>query len=246
MPFKECVSSVRTALDQPSAIVVSFAVLVLIHVIAARHPPELFRDRVGPLLHEFWSPPAGRGYPERPIVYRVARIRTPTGSVMVSDDVHADYESAIRHAIMQRTEFTEYAAYRRTNTYGLWFGSIRVRGWDVYRVRRDLSPVSISLSELMPTDPIIRLFAAHPQLPGKLPLRVVPLPGAFGDLLGLIFLATCFIGVKSVLFRMCSAVWSRWRAVPHGHCQNCGYDLTGLPAPVCPECGGRMNSVSHP
>lgn len=32
----------------------------------------------------------------------------------------------------------------------------------------------------------------------------------------------------------------------NGKCWNaCGYDLAGLPAPVCPECGTGMNSSSH-
>ncbi len=29
----------------------------------------------------------------------------------------------------------------------------------------------------------------------------------------------------------------RGRASPPGHCQRCGYDLTGLTEPRCPECG---------
>jgi hypothetical protein len=32
-------------------------------------------------------------------------------------------------------------------------------------------------------------------------------------------------------------LWYRDRPPPKGHCQNCGYDLTGNVSGVCPECG---------
>lgn len=32
--------------------------------------------------------------------------------------------------------------------------------------------------------------------------------------------------------------WRRSRRPLPGHCRNCGYDLAGVVAPVCPECGG--------
>ena len=38
-------------------------------------------------------------------------------------------------------------------------------------------------------------------------------------------------------------VWKRpRRAFPPGHCQRCGYDLTGLAEPRCPECGTIFDS----
>jgi uncharacterized membrane-anchored protein len=34
------------------------------------------------------------------------------------------------------------------------------------------------------------------------------------------------------------AVWyHKWRQPQAGHCQNCGYNLTGNVSGVCPECG---------
>lgn len=34
-----------------------------------------------------------------------------------------------------------------------------------------------------------------------------------------------------------AALWRRDRRFPAGHCQSCGYDLTGNKSGVCPECG---------
>ena len=34
-------------------------------------------------------------------------------------------------------------------------------------------------------------------------------------------------------------LWYRDRRPPKGHCQRCGYDLTGNVTGVCPECGSR-------
>ncbi len=32
----------------------------------------------------------------------------------------------------------------------------------------------------------------------------------------------------------------RWRRRKHGLCIHCGYNLTGLTEPRCPECGERI------
>ena len=34
--------------------------------------------------------------------------------------------------------------------------------------------------------------------------------------------------------------WHDYRRIRPGHCQKCGYDLTGNVSGVCPECGGRI------
>ena len=36
--------------------------------------------------------------------------------------------------------------------------------------------------------------------------------------------------------------WRHRRRFPKGHCQTCGYDLTGNTSGVCPECGGVIQS----
>ena len=60
-------------------------------------------------------------------------------------------------------------------------------------------------------------------------------------------LASCFItplwlplaviGVPTIL------AWRRDRSFPPGHCQNCGYDLTGNTSGVCSECGIKIETV---
>lgn len=41
------------------------------------------------------------------------------------------------------------------------------------------------------------------------------------------------------------ALWKVRRGFPDGHCQSCGYNLTGNESGICPECGtataGRAN-----
>lgn len=37
--------------------------------------------------------------------------------------------------------------------------------------------------------------------------------------------------------------WQRSRRKPPGHCQKCGYDLTGNVTGVCPECGVRIGET---
>ena len=41
-------------------------------------------------------------------------------------------------------------------------------------------------------------------------------------------------------------LWWRDRRFRDGHCQNCGYNLTGLPEPRCPECGTKLDSSTLP
>ena len=38
-------------------------------------------------------------------------------------------------------------------------------------------------------------------------------------------------------------VWYRDRRPPKGHCQRCGYNLTGNVTGICPECGERSSRL---
>lgn len=50
-----------------------------------------------------------------------------------------------------------------------------------------------------------------------------------------LWLPLAMIGVPTIL------AWRRDRPFPPGHCQKCGYDLTGNLSGVCPECGIAAN-----
>jgi hypothetical protein len=38
-------------------------------------------------------------------------------------------------------------------------------------------------------------------------------------------------------------LWWRDRRIPPGHCQKCGYNLTGNVSGACPECGKEMEGL---
>ena len=40
--------------------------------------------------------------------------------------------------------------------------------------------------------------------------------------------------------------WRDRHRIPSGHCQNCGYDLTGNLSGICPECGVKVDAQSIP
>ncbi len=46
--------------------------------------------------------------------------------------------------------------------------------------------------------------------------------------------------VLTIALVACCRFWLDRRRIPPGHCQKCGYNLTGNVSGVCPECGGRI------
>ncbi len=52
-----------------------------------------------------------------------------------------------------------------------------------------------------------------------------------------VFPALTLALVSTVVFVLISRRDSR--EIPPGHCQRCGYNLTGLPEARCPECGNK-------
>lgn len=52
--------------------------------------------------------------------------------------------------------------------------------------------------------------------------------------------------VLALASRFAAAQRPRWDALflpPAGHCQNCGYSLTGIQGGMCPECGEGVNEA---
>lgn len=41
-------------------------------------------------------------------------------------------------------------------------------------------------------------------------------------------------------------LWYTRKRIPPGHCQKCGYNLTGNVSGVCPECGERTQGAQKP
>jgi hypothetical protein len=61
--------------------------------------------------------------------------------------------------------------------------------------------------------------------------------------------------VLALGYSLCSfPEWGRWigtnrkrqaRALARNQCPACGYDITGLPKPICPECGSRLTPAEQ-
>jgi hypothetical protein len=115
---------------------------------------------------------------------------------------------------------------------GIWSPSVITEGWWIRY------PEQVALSDAQK-----RIVLSSSQTTRRPERTTRFTPWIAIDLAGfLLVIAWCRLLVRSIRhgwrFRL------RRRSI--GSCLACGYDLTGLPAPVCPECGGRMNSVSHP
>ena len=59
-------------------------------------------------------------------------------------------------------------------------------------------------------------------------------PGRASCFITPLWLPLAVIGVPTIL------AWRRDRRIPPGHCQRCGYDLTGNVSGRCSECGAEM------
>lgn len=72
---------------------------------------------------------------------------------------------------------------------------------------------------------------------GRLPLPMRP----FWDLGRPTGTVTCPLWLLFILVAAPTlALWYRDRRPPPGHCQSCGYDLTGNTSGRCPECGEAL------
>ncbi len=94
-----------------------------------------------------------------------------------------------------------------------------------------------SLNLGFPPSGVIRVlgvpFAYRPVFPGFFVAWAV----SYALLRGLLAAATC-------CFRAAKRLIARYRPQP-GHCQSCGYDLSGINGSVCPECGQETPGASE-
>jgi hypothetical protein len=53
-------------------------------------------------------------------------------------------------------------------------------------------------------------------------------------------IAVVLLALGMNLVALPRSICSRWVEARRGRCRSCGYPVAGLPGPVCPECGGRI------
>jgi hypothetical protein len=64
----------------------------------------------------------------------------------------------------------------------------------------------------------------------------------------LVALIFCMIysSVIGLIIGIPFAVYRKRHTIPPGHCQTCGYSLTGNTSGICPECGTAVKASTHP
>lgn len=113
---------------------------------------------------------------------------------------------------------------------GIWSPSVTTDGWWIRY------PEQVALSDAQKR---IVLSSSQTTLRPERTTRITPWIAM--DLAGLLLvIAWCRLLVRGIRHG-----WRFRLRRRSGSCHACGYDLTGLPAPVCPECGTGMNSSSH-
>ncbi len=58
-----------------------------------------------------------------------------------------------------------------------------------------------------------------------------------------VLFSVAFIAVLLAEIVLGVRLWRRWFQRPTGFCEECGYCLTGLLEPRCPECGGATEDL---
>ena len=131
---------------------------------------------------------------------------------------------------------------------GLSFADVGVKDWETYNASIDLEGccMSMGLRRLLALAGLLACvvggyyafivgiksyWVAHFKDPGWERWKT------WGDLLSIAFLLCVglFCGITWYFARTYSA-----RRYPRGHCQGCGYDLTGNVSGRCPECGREV------
>lgn len=188
-----------------------------------------FRIEDGPHLH--WTGPVV----PRAILAALPRARAmmsphveyfmveQNGAVTFVPDLYPDFERLAVQGEAGGFSVPLVTVVARQDRVGAWSSSFRTDGWWIRE------PQGITLTEAQRQSVLgMSRIAVGPQS------RRTVTPWLLVDALGLLLVAAWVrLGVRGVRHG-----W-RFRVGTVGCCPACGYDLTGLPAPVCPECGGR-------
>lgn len=148
----------------------------------------------------------------------------------VIDDTDPAFDMAVSTAITEGADVRIAEGVRFGQSHGIWAPSLRVSGWYAYS-RADVvieNQQGYTWVPLMPASNPAMLAMVHPDVRGE-PARTWSIrPGLIVDALGL--------GMVCLLVLQ----FLRWIQAPRTlatGCPGCGYDLAGLPATTCPECG---------
>ena len=111
----------------------------------------------------------------------------------------------------------------------------------VYRFRYLMATVASSILTALLFVCFFYLKDGHVERPGAALVTVGTLCLPVSFLVGLFFLSPDRGKSSNYLRRFVSLlIVSRDPGPPPGHCQDCGYDLTGNVSGVCPECGSKI------
>lgn len=216
----------------PAAFLVSTAVLIALSVASIRYASpwaEMPRER--PILVRAYRSVSGlrdhirEGF--RPAFASLVEFAHPEhGSTAWRLDYHS---KQARTDLIDHGEFTgrDALVFEQFNCMGIWFESVHIRRRSV--LVSDWSSNSFESSLLdepalvtaLRSEPTGDLLQPHWKLNGWILL----------DLLGLVSVGVWCRSLANIVHRLL-------RRSRSAHCcQSCGYNLAGLPAPNCPECG---------
>lgn len=243
---REWLRPVVAWLSRAGSLLILLGALLCVHFAAMRSPVKRYSDRVAPVLQAKWAPQRGGGdvYAARPILYQAAVIGPEGERRLVFDDKHDAYERALEAEWDRGAPVTIVRGWRRTDDYGLWFASWRVRSWDVqvWVMNNRMAPTRVRGVGVRSEE--ASLLARHPGLGGaQLPVshrpRIMLVVDAIALSLAIATLVSVFLFVWTLLVRLVRAVRRVVIRRPEVGVCGCGYDLSGLASGVCPECGTR-------
>ncbi|RMH25133.1 MAG: hypothetical protein D6692_11680 [Planctomycetota bacterium] len=210
------------------ALLLSFTVL---SVLWGSQP--IFTARKGPLLPTLYAKWRSARVMVTPWLYQIASVNDGSSTYTIPDTAE-DYEKQVGEALANGASVEIVRGVRYSRWGGIWGASWRIDGWTAWPETEFISfeTEPPQILELKPAVSPAMLAVSHPDIAG-VPRRSFSIrPGALLDAIGLFLLYLC-IAQSILVIRL----WPQRRSAG---CQTCGYDLTGLTAPVCPECGSSI------